>query len=277
MARAGGLYYERHGAGEPLLLITGWTISAAVFEPVLERYAEHFECVLYDHRGSARSGGRSPASMGALADDAAALLTALRIPRAHVYGVSMGGMVAQELALRHPTRVHGLVLGGTTPGGPFSPRIGPADALAIARGGVEERGIRAPVLFSPEFRREQPERVRSLVRHFTAHRSSVGAIAAQTLASARFSTVSRLARLRAPTLVMHGERDRLVPLAASKLLAAGIPDAELAVVPGAGHAYALEAPGESLELLLDWRERSFGATVSATSSSWRRSSPSGQR
>ena len=250
-----GLYHERHGAGEPLLLITGWTISAAVFEPVLDAYAEHFECIVYDHRGSARSGGSPPTSMRALADDGAKLLTELRIPRAHVYGVSMGGMVAQELALRHPARVRGLVLGGTTPGGPFAPTLGPADMLAIARGGMEERGLRAPLLFSEAFRREQPERVRELVRHFSANRSSAAAIGAQTLASARFSTLSRLGRLPAPTLVMHGERDCLVPLAASKLLASRIPDAELAVVPGAGHAYALEAPRESLELLLDWRER----------------------
>ena len=255
MPKAEGLYYERHGSGEPLLLVTGWTISAAVFEPVLDLYTPHFECILFDHRGSARSKGSPPSSMGALADDAARLLTALRIPRAHVCGVSMGGMVAQELALRHRERVHGLVLGGTTPGGPFSPRLGPADLLAITRGGLEERGLRAPLLFSPEFRREQPERVRELVRHFTAHRSSAAAIGAQTLASAGFSTLSRLGRLRAPTLVMHGECDRLVPLAAARLLAARIPDAELAVVPGAGHAYALEAPRESLELLLDWRAR----------------------
>ncbi len=249
------LYHERHGAGEPLLLITGWTISAAVFEPVIEAYAEHFECISYDHRGSARSGGTPPTSMAALADDAARLLTDLRVPRAHVYGVSMGGMVAQELALRRPDRVRGLILGATTPGGPFAPRLGPADMLAIARGGLEERGLRAPVLFSPKFRREHPEPVRELVRYFTAHRSSVAAIGAQTYASATFSTMARLDRLRAPTLVMHGECDRLVPLAASKLLAARIPDAELAVVPGAGHAYALEAPQESLGLLLDWRER----------------------
>jgi 3-oxoadipate enol-lactonase len=249
------MHHERHGAGEPLLLITGWTISAAVFEPVLERYAEHFECITYDHRGSARSGGKPPASMAALADDAARLLTELRIPRAHVYGVSMGGMVAQELALRHAARVRGLVLGGTTPGGPFAPRLGPLDVMAIARGGLEERGLRGPVLFSEDFRRERPERVRELLRHFTAYRSSAAAIGAQLLASARFNAVSRLPRLRAPTLVMHGERDRLVPLAASRLLAACIPDAELAVVPGVGHAYALEAPRESLELLLEWRER----------------------
>jgi 3-oxoadipate enol-lactonase len=252
-----GLYYERHGAGDPLLLITGWTISSAVFEPVLDLYSEHFECILYDHRGSARSSGTSPATMGALADDATRLLTDLGIGRAHVYGLSMGGMVAQELALRRPERVQGLILGATTPGGPFAPRLGPLEIFSIARGGLAERSLRAPLLFSSRFRREQPERVTELVRHFTRHRSSDKTIGAQTLASARFDTLMRLGRLRAPTLVMHGERDDLVPLAASRLLAARIPDAELAIVPGAGHAYALEAPRESLDLLLDWRDRRF--------------------
>jgi 3-oxoadipate enol-lactonase len=252
-----GLYYERHGAGEPLLLITGWTISSAVFEPVLDLYSEHFECVMYDHRGSARSKGRPPTTMGELAEDAARLLTDLGIPRAHVYGLSMGGMVAQELALRKPARVRGLILGGTTPGGPFAPRLGPLEVLSMARGGIAERSLRAPLLFSSRFRREQPEHVTELVRHFTKHRSSVKAIAAQTLASAGFDTLMRLGHLRAPALVMHGERDEFVPLAASRLLAARIPSAELAVVPGAGHAYALEKPRESLDLLLDWLDRTF--------------------
>ena len=111
--------------------------------------------------------------------------------------------------------------------------------LSIARGGIAERGIRAPLLFSSEFRREQPERVeRAGAATSSATAAPSTTIAAQTLASARFATTLRLERMRAPTLVMHGERDRLVPLAASRLLAARIPDAELAVVPGAGHAYA---------------------------------------
>ncbi len=253
--RGARLYYERHGSGDPLLLITGWTISAAVFEPLIPLYAEHFDVIMYDHRGSARSHGQSPTTPGGLAADAAGLLHALRVPPAHAYGLSMGGMVAQELALRHPARVNGLVLGGTSAGGPFAPRLGLRDMWAIASGTVASRGIRAPVLFSPQFRHEHPERVRELLRHFTAHRSSAATIAAQTGASAMFSSVARLGRLRAPTLVMHGELDRLVPLAASRLLASRIPDAELAVVRGAGHAYALEQPRESLDLLLGWLAR----------------------
>ncbi len=262
MPHAKGLYYERHGAGDPLLLITGWTISSAVFEPLIDLYAEHFECIFYDHRGSARSKGSPPVTMGGLADDAARLLTALRIPRALVYGLSMGGMVALEVALRHPARVRGLVLGGTSPGGPFAPRLGPKDVFSIARGGVTERSLRAPLLFSSAFRREHPERVRELVRYFKLHRSSPATIAVQTLAAARFASTLQLGRIRSPTLVMHGERDRLVPLAAGRMLADRIPEAELAVVPGAGHAYAMEAPQESLDLLLGWVERRLSRTRS---------------
>ena len=105
--------------------------------------------------------------MGALADDAARLLTELRIPRAHVYGVSMGGMVAQELALRHPARVRGLVLGGTTPGGPFAPRLGPADVLAIARGGHGgARPARAAAVLARSSAASSPSACASCVRHF---------------------------------------------------------------------------------------------------------------
>ena len=113
------LHHERTGAGEPLLLISGFTISSAVFEPVLDLYAERFEVITYDNRGSGRSGAPlRPSSMAELAADAAGLLDALGVPGAHVCGLSMGGMIAQELAIRFPERVRGLILGGTTPGGP---------------------------------------------------------------------------------------------------------------------------------------------------------------
>jgi len=171
------LYYERRGAGEPLLLITGFTISSAVFDPVLDLYAGAFECITYDNRGSGRSGAPlHPTSMAELAADAARLLDALEIDSAHVYGLSMGGMVAQELALRFPERVRGLILGGTTPGGPRAvrPALSELGALAAASAGAlheEGRPWLGAWLFSPEFRRDQPERVRELLRHFDRHRA----------------------------------------------------------------------------------------------------------
>jgi 3-oxoadipate enol-lactonase len=226
--------YERHGSGEPLLLITGFAITSAVFEPVLDLYASRFECILYDHRGGLTT------SMPELAADAAQLLRRLGIDAAHVYGISMGGMIAQELALRFPQRVRGLVLAGTTPGGPraFRPAVG-----ELARGRW---------LFSPAFRREHPERVRELLRYFHLQPA---ALWSHWWATVYHDTVSRLGQIQAPTLVMHGEADVMSPVANARLLAERIPGAELVIVPGAGHAFPLERPRESCDVVARFLDR----------------------
>ncbi len=255
------LHVERSGAGEPLLWITGFTISAAVFAPVVPLYDRHFDNVVFDNRGAGRSAAPwRPTSIPELAGDAAGLLDHLGIASAHVIGLSMGGMVAQELALRFPEKVRGLVLGGTTPGGPLAAR--PSLRELAALGGAmatEGRGPGRPwlagALFSDRFRREQPDRVRELLRGFAAHRPPPQGAWAHWWATVYHDTVSRLGDIRAPTLVMHGGDDAMAPLANARMLAARIPDAELVVVPGAGHAYLLERPERSLELLIDWLDR----------------------
>src|SRR4051794_11319668 len=256
-ARVNGtrLYYERHGSGPALLLITGFTISAAVFEPVLDRYTPRFECILYDNRASGRSGvPLLPTSMPELAADAAGLLRALGVESAHVYGVSMGGMIAQELAIQFPERVRGLVLGGTTPGGPRAVRPDVRELAALG-GSVAARRSLGGALFSPEFRRDHPDRVRTLLRYFARHRATAKGALSQFGATVYHDTVSRLHRIQAPTLVLHGDRDAMTPLANARLLAARIPDAELVVIAGAGHAYALERPQESFTALTSWLDR----------------------
>jgi pimeloyl-ACP methyl ester carboxylesterase len=255
------LWYERRGAGEPLLVITGFAISSAIFEPLLDLYAQRFDCITYDHRGSGRSGARlRPTSMPELAADAARLLDAIGVDSAHVYGVSMGGMVALELALRFPERVRGLVLGCTTAGGPLAVRPSLRELRvisAVAAGELRKPGRPwlATFLFSPAFRRDHPDRVAFLLEHFHRHRPSPHGAAAQFWATVFHDTVARLPRIQAPTLVFHGEHDVMSPLGNSQLLAQRIPDAELAVVEGAGHAYALERPEESFALLCDWHDR----------------------
>jgi pimeloyl-ACP methyl ester carboxylesterase len=255
------LWYERRGNGEPLLLITGFAISAAVFEPVRPLYERHFECVVYDNRGAGRS-GRSPwpASIPQFAGDAVRLLDALGLESAHVYGASMGGMIAQELAIRFPERVRGLVLAGTTPGGPRAVRPAVSELAAVlgqAAGALREPGRPwlAAMLFSESFRREQPDRVRELLRYFGLHRASAWGVNAHWWATVYHDTVSRLPLIQAPTLVMHGERDAMSPVANARMLAERIPDAELAIVPDAGHAFALERPEESLSEVLGWLRR----------------------
>lgn len=255
------IYYERSGSGEPLLFVTGFTISAAVFEPVVPLYEDRFECIIYDNRGSGRSDAPlHPTSIPELAGDAVRLLDALDVESAHVYGLSMGGMIAQEMAIRFPERVRGLILGGSTPGGPLASRPGLRALRAI--GGGAARAIREPgrpwlgsFVFSPEFRREHPDEVLRLLSYFQRHLPKPHAAAWHWWASVYHDTVSRLDRIEAPTLVLHGEKDAMDPLANSQLLTDRIPDAELAIVPGAGHAYLLECPAESLELMIEWLDR----------------------
>jgi pimeloyl-ACP methyl ester carboxylesterase len=187
------LHHERRGSGEPLLLITGFTISAAVFEPVLDLYGGRFDVITYDNRGSGRSEAPlRPTSMAELAADAAGLLRELGVESAHVCGLSMGGMIAQELAIRFP-----LVLGGTTPGGPRAAR--PTLRELRALGGVAAGGWRDGArswlgewVFSEAFRREHPERARELLRQFGRHRATPQGVWAHWWASVYHDTLSRL-------------------------------------------------------------------------------------
>jgi pimeloyl-ACP methyl ester carboxylesterase len=249
------LHWERQGSGEPLLWITGFTISAAIFDPVLPLYTDRFDCVTFDNRGSGRSPAAvRPLSMADFAADCVRVLDAAGLESAHVIGLSMGGMIAQELALRFPERVRGLVLGATTPGGPRAARPSVAELAALGLSARGE-GRLGSWLFSERFRREQPERVRELLRFFAAHRARVASVNAHWWATVYHDTVSRLGAIQAPTLVVHGSEDAMAPLSNARLLAERIPDAELHVVDGAGHAYLLERPEHSRDVLVEWLDR----------------------
>jgi len=255
------LHYERTGSGEPLLCITGFAISSAVYEPVLPRWSTRFDCITYDNRGSGRSGAPlGTTSMPELAADAARLLDALEVPSAHAFGVSMGGMIAQELALRFPERVRGLNLAGTTPGGPRAVRPALRELAAVGVNAAATlrspgRPWLGPLLFSEAFRASEPERVRALLALFAAHGPTPWGANAHWWATVYHDTLSRLGQIQAPTLVMHGGEDAFAPLANARLLAERIADAELAVVPGTGHAFILEAPEASFRLMTEWLER----------------------
>lgn len=259
------IYYERHGAGEPLLLVTGFTISAAVFDPILPLYSERFECLVYDNRGSGRSSTPlRPTSIPEMAADAVQVLDELGIESAHVYGLSMGGMIAQEIALRFPDRVRGLILGGTTTGGPRAviPSVRELGTLLRSMGVSARSGGRpwtdsavAGAVFSKAFRDAHPERTRELASHFTAHRARPHGIAGHWWATVYHDTYARLPEIQAPTLVMHGELDEMAPIGTSRLLANRIPDAELVIIPESGHAYPLELPEESFAALTEWLDR----------------------
>jgi len=267
------LHYDRAGAGEPLLWITGFAISSEIFTAGLAAYTADFDCIRFDNRGSGRSQAPwRPTSIAELAGDAVALLDALGIASAHVYGLSMGGMVAQEMAIRFPDRVRALILGATTPGGPRAvlPSAGVVAAVAAAvatRGTAAARpaGVRvdlradvlAAALFSPAFRAAQPGQVATALGLLGRHRATGRGVAAHWWSSVVHDTGARLPRISAPTLVLHGGADQLTPVANARILAARISTATLRVLPDAGHVYLVEQPEAAHRLLTSWlRERS---------------------
>ena len=255
-ARANGakLYYEEHGAGEPLLLImglggahTGWMFQVPAFR-------RHYRVITYDSRGLGLStDDGAPYTVRTLADDAVALLDHLGIERSHVLGLSLGGMVAQEMAITYPDRVHKLVLVATTPGGErqaVTPAmrqalgIDPdADMTAMEPGDyeVDLAEVGAVITRLSFNNRLVPWVMTKLARRLGKLASTEG-INRQAQAAGGVDTLSRLHLIQAPTLVMAGTNDRIVQPHSSEVLASRIPNATLILLKGASHAFAIEAP-----------------------------------
>jgi 3-oxoadipate enol-lactonase len=259
LARAGDieLSYERGGSGPPLLAIVGMSGTRASWgEAFLGSLREHFEVIVYDHRGTGESSRmEAPFAIADLAADAAGLLDALDLESVHVLGISMGGMVAQELALAHPASVRTLALGCTYCGGPGAALTPPAVGARLAeslRSGDRELAIRTgwEICVAP--------RLRDDAELYATHREAVlrrrvsrTVILAQMQAIAAHDTSARLGRLRMPTAIVHGELDDLIPVCNAHVLAGHLPAARLEILPDAGHYFFKEAPLHAAELVRD--------------------------
>jgi pimeloyl-ACP methyl ester carboxylesterase len=230
-------------------------------EPFLSRLEADFDCVVFDNRGIGNSAEvGEPFTIAELAADAVAVMDAAGLETAHVLGISMGGMTAQELALAVPERLRTLTLGCTYPGGPGSSLIDPADAgplLEAFGSGDLDRVFKAAyeVNLSPGFRAEEP--------HYADFTAMAGALPArqatvqlQIQAIGGHDTQARLAEIGAPTLVVHGTEDKMIPVANGELIASLIPGAKLEILEGVGHMFWWEQPEHSAELL---RAHALGA------------------
>jgi len=234
------MYYEDHGSGFPLLLINGLGSDHLEWLHQLPAFESRFRCIVFDNRGTGMTGVPSgPYTTAQMADDAASLVGALGVTRSHVLGVSLGGMIAQEVALRHPGLVEGLVLGCTGPGGELSVRPSPdaMAAFALAKGEDPEAELRRmlPFLYTGACIRERPEEIEGFVRRRLAHPTPPEGYLGQLSAAVSHDASSRLERIRARTLVITGDADRLVNWENSLRLAGRIPGATLVVLPGAPH------------------------------------------
>ncbi|MEA2453882.1 MAG: hypothetical protein QOI45_144 [Thermoleophilaceae bacterium] len=249
VARSGDteLYWESTGAGAPVLLVMGLGMNATGWWRTVPALAERFRVLAFDNRGVGRSDRPpGPYSVAQMADDAAAVLDAAGEASAHVYGISLGGMIAQEIALRHPDRVRGLVLGCTTPGGP---NAAPASATTLAF--FERRGrmpaeeavwASVPYNYGPATRAEHGDRIAQDIAQRLRFPIEQEPYRAQLAAALNHDTYGRLGSIAAPTLVIHGAEDVMVLPANGRVLAERIPDARLVEGPGAGHLYFTDAP-----------------------------------
>ncbi|HET9985905.1 MAG TPA: alpha/beta fold hydrolase [Longimicrobiales bacterium] len=240
------LYYEIRGSGPALLLVEGLGVATWLWARQAPAFAECFTTILFDNRGVGRSAKPpGPYTIGEMAADAAGLLEALDVERAHVLGVSMGGMIAQELALVWPERVDRLVLGCTTAGGAMYVPMGPeALRLLLDVGGAPEEVVRRrlPLAFTAEYL--TPERVDRMVAARLEDPQPAYAYQAQAAAGAAFDRSGSVGRIRAPTLVTAGSADVLVPVENARRLAERIPGARLKVYEGLGHQFFVEAADE---------------------------------
>ena len=237
--------YASRGEGPALLFIMGLTGSSGHWRDLPDRLAG-FRVVTYDNRGAGKtSAPPGPYSTAQLAGDALGLLDHLGIEQAAVFGVSMGGMIAQELALRAPERVTKLVLGCTSPGGPHA--LPPEPEVVAAFGGVgqgnaEETVRRLLALnFSARFLEEQPDVFEELVEYGLRTRMKTAGYQGQVAAVVGHHAAPRLGALRVPTLILTGDADRLIPAGNAELLAAAIVGARRKTFPGVGHMFWIEA------------------------------------
>ena len=240
------LYWDEEGEGEPLMFIIGLGSSSRLWDRVRGELAEHFRTITFDHRGIDRSTlGNAKYSMALMASDAAAVLDAAEVEQAHVFGTSMGGMVAQEFALNFPHRVSSLILGCTMAGGPTA--------------------IRAP---RPMLEGLTPEQVSRLMVALSYHPSTpkrlieedlkmIGvpdpAVYQAQLESIRsWECFSRLPEIDVPTLLIHGDSDQRIPFDNSPLIASQIPGAKVVTLTNTGHVFVTEKPAATFEAVLDF-------------------------
>ncbi len=232
--------FERVGAGPPLLLMHGAEASRQMFAALLPPLSAHFDVIAYDQRDCGDTEGpERPCTLADLADDAARLLEALGLQRAHVFGSSFGGRVAQALALRHPQTVDRLVLGSTWPvPDTYEASCPDAAQLAALRRRLPDTAEELAGWFFPEpFLAERPD-----LRRVFANARAESARSVRRAATVQTSLDGDATAISAPTLLVAGALDRVVPPGVTLAMAGRIRGARTAVLPGVGHAAALQAP-----------------------------------
>ena len=257
------LYFETRGRGDPMLMIRGWGSNADHWYAQVPAFESAHRVITFDNRGIARSiesGGAI--TIPVMAADTVALMDALGLPKVHLLGVSMGGMIAQEVALAHPKRIITLILVATHCGGTGRVAAHPAieglmAEMAHGAGAVASRAV-VDAMFAGETLEKHPEIIEAFDAVSARYPASPSILRKQWQAIGRHDTFRRLHRIQAPALVLTGDQDRIIPFENSSLLAAGIPGARCRMMNGGGHQVLIERPEACNAAVLDFVRRCSG-------------------
>jgi pimeloyl-ACP methyl ester carboxylesterase len=239
------IYWEEQGEGDPLLMIMGLSLSMALWGELRGIMARHFRVIVIDNRCVGKSDAPNfPFTVETMAHDAACVLDDAGVQKTHVFGVSMGGMIAQQFAISYPARVDKLILGCTSCDGPQAVWA-ESSALRLMRFPFisKEARVRAlvPFLYHPKTPRESVDRHVELLH---ANAPSLIASMKQVASMMSWRCCEQLPQITSETLVIHGEDDRIIPVDRAKLIAERVPRGELAIIPNAGHIF----PADQLEV-----------------------------
>jgi 3-oxoadipate enol-lactonase len=234
--------YEIQGSGAPLLMIMGLSFSRRDWgEKFTELLARNYQLILFDNRDVGRtSRSNRPYSIVDMADDAAGLLDALNIPKADVFGASMGGAIAQQFALKYPHKLDKLILGCTMAGGACS-QLG--DISGVMNGNLLD------LLFTSTFIENNQQELTEFLRKTTPLHSQGDALQRQMQAFGNHDTCDLLTDIQATTLILTGDKDVAIPRSNSDLLAAKIPNAKLEIIADAAHGFSYSHPDTTADLI----------------------------
>src|SRR5580658_9810675 len=247
------MYWDEQGRGEPVLLIMGLAYPSKMWYRTRPLLASRYRTLALDNRSIGQSDvPQGPYPIALMASDAAVVLDAAGIESAHVFGVSMGGMIAQEFALQYPNRLRSLILGCTAAGGPHAVQAEAEALQALLRRDVtpeESKETIIPFIYDPATPRERIDEDMAIrMKWYPTAQGYMG----QLQGIFGWEAYSRIAQITAPTLVIHGEADRLVPAANSRLIAEKIPGAKLVLIPNASHIFETDQPAAAHQAILEF-------------------------
>ena len=238
------IYYEVHGDGFPLIMIHGMSANIDLWDPrLINELSKKFKTIIFDNRGTGRTDQPEiEYTIKMFADDTAGLMDVLKIQKAHVFGISMGGMIAQEFVINYPEKVEKLILCAAVCGGSRTvvptPKV--MDILFFSENNPFLERENIPLLFTEEFVKNNPDVIDKTLQHYRKAPTLAHAYKRQAEAVVKFDAGRRIKKINTPTLIIHGKKDLLVPPQNAEVLAKRIPGAKVVFFEDSGHDLALQ-------------------------------------